>query len=179
MNNLSVPVTEKVEVKSFTSDKVNEIVSEILKQHIGGKEFFEHLDLAVQTKDVIQLLYDQIDKFSDGELLYYISTGKFGIFFNNWITAFGSDIDFVYLINGGIREGEPVSSLESFKSSLNGNSFVIVDDSCYSLTTIDNIKNHIESLGATYKGSFVVYDGSKEDRKDIHSLYKYYDTSKT
>lgn len=178
MNNLSVPITEKVEIKNFTNDKINEIVNEMLKQHVDGKEFFEHLNLAVQTKDIIQLLYDEIDKFTNGELVYYISSGKFGIFFNNWIRSFGSDIDYVYLINGSIKEGELINPLEPFKSSLNGNSFVIVDDSCYSLRTINAIKNHVESLGGTYKGSFVVYNGSKEDRKDIHSLYKYYDTSK-
>lgn len=153
---------------------INEIVNQMLQQHTGGKVFFEKVDEAIRNEDVVQLLYNKIIK-SKNDYSIIITTGKFGIFFSNWINCFGNIFEIVYVVNGGIREGKPVDSLECFKDDIKGQKFIIVDDSFYSGRTVDAIKEHVTSLGATYKGTFVVYDGSKEKRDDVKSLYRYYE----
>lgn len=176
MKNLTISDQRRTSDESPRS-KVNEVVREILQLHTGGKEFFENLDIAIRNTDIVQVLYDEIEKFIDHRLhLYIVVSGKFGTFFKNWITCFGSDIDYIYTVNGGLREGEPIDSLEPFKKDIEGQDIIIIDDSLYSGRTIDTIIDHIKSLGGNYKATFVIYDGSKEKRPDVHSLYRYYES---
>ena len=156
--------------------KINEIVKTMLQLHVGGKEFFENLDFAVRDPDIIQSLYNEIENFIQHRMHIYVVTGKFGMFFKNWIECYGADNDYVYGVNGGLRNGEPIESLEPFKKDFEGADVIIIDDSFYSGRTVDTIIDHIMSLGANYKGTFVIYDGSKEKRSDIHSLYRYYES---
>lgn len=164
------------EMKAPVNTKINEIVKEMLAKHEGGKQFFENLDLAVKDPDVIEALYDLIDHKMKGTMVTFVTTGKFGRFFANWIQTFGFDFDIVFVVNGGIREDEPLESLEFFKEGLDGETFVVVDDSYYSGRTSEIIRKHVESLGGEYGGTFVVYDGSKEKNKNVHSLYRYYES---
>jgi hypothetical protein len=158
------------------NNRVNEIVKEMLQKHVGGKEFFENLDLSVRNYDVVQSLYDLIEKVNGTNLVYFIVTGRFGIFFSNWIRYYGTESDILYIVNGGLREGEEIISLELFKNDLNRQGFIIIDDSYYSGKTNNIIKQHVESLGGRYEGTFVVYDGSPEKSENVHSLYRYYES---
>lgn len=179
MKNLTISNRENSLVKPSRS-KVNNVVKEILQLHTGGKEFFENLDIAIRDTDIVQVLYDEIEKFIDHRMhLYIVVSGKFGTFFRNWITCFGSDIDYVYSVNGGLRDGEPIDSLEPFKKDIEGKDIIIIDDSLYSGRTVDTIIEHITSIGGNYKATFVIYDGSKEKRPDIHSLYRYYESKQS
>ena len=174
-NRLSAPK----EVKKVIDNKINNIVKEMLQKHIGGKEFFDNLDLAVRDKDIVQSLFDEIEKFTGFYQHLYIVSGEFGRFFANWVECFGADIDIVYQVNGGLREGNPIQSLEPFKEDINGQDFIIVDDSFYSGKTVETIREHVISLGGSYAGTFVIYDGSHEKRKDIHSLYRYHESEQS
>jgi len=176
MKNLTISDQTKDSGNKITRPKINEVVRQMLQLHTGGKEFFENLDIAVRDPDIIQSLYDKIDKFIDYKLHIYVVTGKFGVFFKNWIECYGADNDYVYGVNGGLRNGEPIDSLEPFKEDFNGQDVIIIDDSFYSGRTVDTIIEHVKSLGANYKATFVIYDGSKEKRPDIHSLYRYYES---
>lgn len=176
MKNFSMPNQEKrPEVKNF-HPKVNEIVKNMLQLHEGGKEFFENLDFAVRDPDIVESLYNLIDKNHDPYQVIYITTGKFGIFFRNWIECYGFDLDIVFTVNGGLREGNPIDSLEPFKEDIEGLEYVIVDDSYYSGRTVEAIKAHVDSLGGIHKGTYVIYDGSKEEKPNVYSLYRYYES---
>lgn len=166
---------KRPETKAF-HPKVNEVVKQMLQLHEGGKEFFENLDFAVRDPDIVQSLYDKIEEFTGVIQHIYVVSGKFGVFFKNWIECYGCDIDIVYAVNGGLRDGDPIDSLEPFKEDLNGLEFIFIDDSFYSGRTADTVIEHVKSFGGRYKGTFVIYDGSKEQRPDVYSLYRYHES---
>lgn len=175
MKNFSMNNTEEINETRIINPKLNEIVLKILKLHEGGRNFFDNLDAAVKDPDIVSSLYHMIHKTTGVRYCIQISTGGFGRFYSNWIRSNGSDLDDVYLVNGGLREGNPIDSLEPFKSDINGQDFIIIDDSFYSGKTVDKIIEHVKSLGGNYVGTFVVYDGSHNKREDINSLYRYYE----
>jgi len=147
--------------------KLNEIVREMLEKHEGGKEFFNNLDPALQDKEIVGELWKKIP----GALI--ITTGSFGRFFSNWLT-YHNIVSPVFVMDGGIRDGKPLTDLSPFKMEIFRRPFVIVDDSYYSGRTSRAIRKQLEELGATYNGTYVIYDGSFHNHDDVTSLYRYH-----
>lgn len=158
-------------------NKLNEVVHRMLQKHTGGKEFFDNLDKSLQDELIVVHLFNLIQKHMEKDFVNLIVTGKFGRFFTNWLEFQGLLPFFcLYSVNGGLRNGNPIESLEYFKEDIQGKHFIVVDDSFYSGRTVDTIVDHVKSLGGNYKGAYVIYDGSKDKRSDVHSLYRYYES---
>ena len=144
--------------------QMNDIVNEMIKLHKGGEKFFDNLDEQIKRKE---LLYE-LEGMTEGRSL--IVSGRFGIYWQN----FFNDPDTI-LVNGSLRKGEEIISLEPFKNYIEHKGFVFVDDSFYNGRTRDVIKAEIEKWGGELIKTVVAYDGSKKKDSSVESLYRYYD----
>lgn len=159
---------------------INEIVKDMLEQHIGGEVFFDNLDKNMRDIDIANMFYDKI-AFSSFEFDRIVLSGKFGIFFYNYIAQYNQEFLVKYsplLIRGGLRHDTMNGELEYLSHSIYGKKFLFIDDSFYSGHTRDAINEEIKRCCGEIVGTYVIYDGSKEKDKTVKSLYRYYDNYK-
>ncbi len=161
MNNLSTPFDKIVEPVITSDYRINETVKKIMSLTDHGKKFNAEIDINNKYKDIASALYDLMEKVFGIYVVNIIVTGKFGRFIRNWIEHFGFDYDVVY----ELEEGE---SLEIFKEDLRGTDFIIMNDIVPENQKF--IREHVESLGGIYKGTFVIYN-QRENSPEIYSLY--------
>jgi hypothetical protein len=152
-------------------NELNKIVEECLSQHKGGEKFFDHLDKEIQKEPIINELINMIDNEN------IIVSGKFGIFFNNYIKSFCSNYN-VIVVKGGLRVGKEIDNLSYLKEQICDKEFLFIDDSFYSGITRNVIKTELERLGGKLTKTLVVYDGNKKKDHTVKSLYRYYDNFK-
>lgn len=146
-----------------------ERVNRLLEQYIGGQIFFTELDKAVKFDvDILCQLTDRAKQYYDCSIKT-IASGEIGLAMHNM----GVPIDF--LVPGGLRHDPSKINLAPFKSAIEGQHFVFIDDSYFSGRTVLVVKEEIERLGGVFVGSMVAYDGAKEKDPDVESLYRYYD----
>ena len=145
-----------------------ETVNKLLEQYIGGQIFFTELDKAVKFDEKILCeLVDAVkDEYPD---TLTIASGEIGLAMHNY----GVNIDF--LVPGGLRFEPSKINLAPFKSMICGRQFIFIDDSYFSGKTVAVVREEVERLGGELLGTYVAYDGSKEKKDDVWSLYRYYD----
>lgn len=157
--------------------KLNEKIIEILKQHPEGEPFFDALDAMIRGDlDVLGTFMNFVEsKLRDTQNCTLILTGQFG---NAIISLFGSELfkkfADVILVNGGIRTGEkPVI----FRQNLKATQCIMLDDSYYSGKTRNDIETalRIINVNARISHTFVIYDGSKNRKTNVFSMFRYYD----
>lgn len=147
---------------------LNKLVDDMIAEHKGGEAFFDNLDKNLQDKEYLMLLYTQAKSFNNNFVA--ITSGKFGLYFNKRMYSFVDCLN----VNGGLRKGEKVISLEPFKADIEGKDFIFFDDSYYLGRTRNAVKAEIEKWGGNLIATFVCYDGSYEKDDSVHSLYRYY-----
>ena len=177
---------------------LDEKISEILKDHPGGEDFFNHLDEELRTsphwlvkayqflQNYMQNHYEMRDwggKHSSycttaryfGDMYMPVGlvlTGSFGMAAMNCLHQLNEYFEDIIIVNGGIRKGAKVNIKATGTLA---EEFILFDDSIYSGTTRDKIEEALQELNpdARIVHSIVIYDGSK-DHKNISSLYQYY-----
>lgn len=165
------------------TDYLNNKIFEILKQHEGGREFFDNLDHMIRMDyQVIDLFLDFIkksspnypDNYTYGTKCVVYLTGEFGkILFNNKQrhSAFAGH-EFRW-VEGGLRNGDKTIELpEPYEPEYS----IFVDDSIYSYNTAKTIE---KAIGKEFDDIYVVYDGSKQIRRNTKSLFRYYEKRTT
>lgn len=143
---------------------MNKIVIDLIEEHEGGEEFFNHLDKRLQNSSIIKSLI----AFHTGDEKI-VASGKFGLYLNAVYPQFG-----IVLVNGGLRKGN-IISLEPMRKVIQDNDFIFIDDSFFLGRTRNAIKEEIEKWGGSLIRTIVGYDGSKEKDNSVTSLYRYYD----
>lgn len=162
MNNLSTSFNKAENTVTIYDPRINETIKNIMNSTLQGETFNAENDISKKYQDIALALYSLIEEILGIYMANVIVTGKFGRFFHNWIQCFGFDYDTDYLIEDG-------ESLEIFKETIEGRDYVIVHD-----TVPENhkfIKDHLNSLGGIYKGTYVIYNQHKGDPQEIYSLY--------
>lgn len=147
---------------------INALVEEMIKQHKGGEEFFDHLDESLKQKDYILALYTKAKNELRRGFICVVS-GKFGLYFSQLMTD-----SICITVNGGLRKGEKIISLEPFKNDIKDKDFVFFDDSFYKGRTRNAVKNEIEKWGGKLIATYVCYDGSHIKDETVHSFYRYH-----
>lgn len=143
-----------------------EIVNQCLRDYVGGTKFFDELDKAVKYNEEIidELMYFTYDEYDAPE---YIASGEFGLCLNNY--GYGIEV----LVPGGLRKTKTIPDLSQFVIA--DHEYLFLDDSHFSGTTMQVVKEEVERCGGIWLGSCVIYDGSHEKDDNIKSLYRYYD----
>lgn len=152
--------------------KLDKIVSELLKKYERGPQFFEALDSKIKdisNEDMILYLVSGCkDKWvcSSGEfgqrLKSLLKDGKFKckgfVTFSGKMTSRGKDVEW----------WEP----ENF--DFNNKEFVYVDDSYFSGKTANKIDDFLSERNSKISEIYVVYDGSMHRKDNVHSFFRYY-----
>ena len=152
----------------MTDTTLFETVNKLLEKYIGGQIFFTELDKAVKfNEEILRKLLDVVKKRFPDTLT--IASGEIGLAMHNY----GVSIDL--LVPGGLRFEPQKINLAPFASMIRGRDFIFIDDSYFSGKTVAVIQEEIEKLGGKLVGSYVAYEGSKEKKECVWSLYRYYD----
>lgn len=157
-------------------NRLNEKIVEILKQHPEGEPFFNALDAMIRGDlDVLNTFMGFVKERLESKDCTLILTGQFG---NVMMSLFGPQLyngfNDIILVNGGIRTGnKPVI----FKNSLKATKCILLDDSFYSGKTRDDIESALKLIDsrAYIAKTFVIYDGSKNKKSNVFSMFRYYD----
>lgn len=152
-------------------DNINMLVEDMIKKHKGGEKFFDNLDENLRNKNYFETLFKKFAIETNSRHFIPITSGKFGLYFSQFLKE--KDI-FSLNVNGGLRKGEKIISLEPFKNHIKDANFVFFDDSFYKGRTRDAIKNELEKFGGKLVETYVCYDGSKIKENSVFSLYRYY-----
>jgi len=157
---------------------IEKIVYECIAAHTGGEKFFDALDAMVRNETALfpvlvnlakGVAYKE-NKHNRFNPLFIVS-GKFGDVFGEWAYLLGLDC---LVLEGALRQNEIVVQSE-YGFLIGGRICVFIDDSLFKGRTYDKVRNMVESFGGTAAGCVVAYDGGKEVRQDVVSLFRYYD----
>ena len=149
-------------------------VNSLLDKYIGGEIFFDELDDAIRTDDnIIKGLLHlsaaicSMPVFGNENNTRIVMSGKTGYAIKEW----GWDADI--LLPGSLRKMTD-APLDFAKQVEAGKIYFFVDDSYSSGRTESVVKEIIERGGGIFGGSIVAYDGCHEVKKNVWSLYRYY-----
>lgn len=149
--------------------KLDALVKEMLEQHVGGEKFFDNLDDAIRRNEII--VDTLITSIPNIEEQYIIVSGKFGLFFRDYLRLLKIKTKGLIWVKGGLRHGHKP---ELGCYNLNKKEFIFIDDSFYSGKTRNTIQEHLIANGAKITNTYVVYDGSHVKEDNVYSLYRYY-----
>lgn len=160
----------------YLKQKMVPLVGKCLETHEGGESYFTELDRKIKENDdllVEYLIYatgkENIDDVAiSGEIgLKMLKLQK-----QNRIP---SHIKLkLIVVNGGLRRNPRITKVITTPAVTHGNRVIFFDDSYYSGKTADTVKQFIKSRGGTVIRTYVFYDGCKELKSDVLSLYRYY-----
>jgi len=152
--------------------ELDTLVAALEKQHIGGRPFFDALDASIKTildRDIIFALL----KGNENE--WVVSSGEFGdIVYKLWedgkIKCKG-----ILVFNGKMLTNKiGVRSYYPKDFDISKKTFVYVDDSHFSGSTVKKIGDYLSEHKSSISAVNVIYDGSKEKKKNVNSFFRYY-----
>lgn len=153
-------------------EKLDEIIKDLLQQYGGGIPFFDALDDQIKsgTNDSIIM-----DLFKGLENEFVCSSGGFGdkvflLYKSGKLKCKG-----LLIFAGKIMTyNTGVTSFYPKDFDLHNKEFFYVDDSYFSGKTVNTIDDYLADFNSRIKQVRVVYDGSKEKKSYIQSIYRYY-----
>lgn len=153
--------------------KIDYIVNNLLKEHGGGRSFFDALDEKI--KDIssnIDIIKDLMRGKSNSDI---ITSGEFGdILYKLWKEK-KIKCRSVLVVNGKLlTDNKPVHEWYPKEFDIRNKDFIFIDDSFFSGTTFRKIENFLKEYDSTIKYTQVVYDGSKIRNKKVKSFFRYY-----
>jgi hypothetical protein len=144
----------------------------MIREHVGGEAFFDNIDKAVQRTEYVAELYRRAVADFGTVSFGSISSGKFGLYFTQTMQR---KFPVCLTVNGGLRSGEKIITLEPFRERIQSRDFIFFDDSFYKGRTRDAVQSEIEKWGGRVIATYVCYDGSYKKDPTVRSLYRYYD----
>lgn len=146
-----------------------EKVQKCLETHVGGEAYFNELDAAIKSDE--NLLRSFINRIIEETNCHnFVISGEIGTIYSK---LYSHDDIHLLLLPGGLRHDKEIPCNIGIIYEEMG--FVFVDDSYYSGKTLNAVKKYIESTGAKIIANYVFYDGSRENKDNVKSIYRYYD----
>jgi hypothetical protein len=146
-----------------------EKVQKCLETHVGGEAYFNELDAAIKSdKEFLKSFINCI--IEETNCHNFVMSGEIG---SVYFKLCSHDDIRLLLLPGGLRHGKELP--HDVERIYKGMEFVFVDDSYYSGKTLNAVKKYIESTGAKIIANYVFYDGSRENKDNMKSIYRYYD----
>lgn len=153
---------------------VKEYAADCSKVYEGGEEYFNEIDKKIKGNKDLLLSYIQIAVDQTGCKNIILSGGMFEAVCNAIKDGRKTEWN-LYKISGNLRSYKcSFKCPPDFAFLYRDKDFVFVDDSFYSGKTYEQVKSFIESADGRLIAEYVFYDGSKDKRENIHSLYRYY-----
>ena len=152
---------------------LNKIINECLEKYEGGERFFEAIDYEIRNNTkLFDSLINLVDKV---DYDYVIVSGHFGSVFKTYCKNTEKlDYNKIIKVRGSLRYVNDVENYHEYYD-IKDKKMVFLDDTYYSGKTKRKIVNSIIDNDGDYKGTYVIYDGSKVKQNDVSGLYRYYD----
>lgn len=158
--------------------QVARYVEAVSAVHQGGSVYFNRLDSLIGRDPTVMASMQELVEEKFGSHVSIVVSGGFGMEYRDWARANRMAQPNYWLPGGLRRRGEPTWSMANeARAHLIGWPFdvVFIDDSMYLGRTIDWVHSLVLMAGRRFVGSVVAYDGSRTKRRDVHSLYRYWD----
>lgn len=167
-----VKVMDLIEMKT----KVLEIVHHNLNKYIGGEVYFDNLDEQIKNDEQLICSYINHIVYQEG-INNVIVSGEIG----NKIKRYQDENKLskninLFLFPGGLRKNTQIDNLKMKK--FENKKCILFDDSYYSGKTVQKISNVVQKHNGCITSVYVVYDGSRINTHNVHSLCRYYDMRK-
>lgn len=151
------------------TDKLNNIVNNLIKEFTGGEVYFDNLDEVLRKKenlDIIQKLFSPLKNSN------VIVSGKFGYYILGLFNKKTISVNSLIVVNGGLRGGliKDIILIDFKRDS----EYTFVDDSFYKGRTMRKVKEFLEIFDCKLKNTMVVYDGSIDKQDNVSSMYRYH-----
>ena len=149
-----------------------EKVEKCLKSHTGGEAYFTELDAEIKSDE--EFLKSFINRIViETKCHNFVMSGEIGVVYSK---LYSHDDIHLFLLPGGLRHDKEIPyNIGRIYEEME---FVFVDDSYYSGKTLNAVKKYMESIGAKIIANYVFYDGSRENKDNVRSIYRYYDYHK-
>lgn len=166
----------------MNSDTINELVGKLIREHTGGKNFFDALDESIRsTTDYFNIIWQKIVEYSKQHperKFQIVATGQFGVAFKQHIVDYYFvQASRITVFPGGLQYvSENYDDLFNIIDTMpiDSNNCIFVDDSFFSGNTMISISVALRSKYKNICKCFVVYDGSKKKHPQVESLFRYY-----
>jgi hypothetical protein len=157
------------------ADYMYKIVQSVSKKYSGGENYFTELDRMIKNdKKFLLSFYEWVCSCTSNPI---IISGEIGNILVGYLSHENICKNPIVLVNGGLRSGADITSISCFPSNFEistNTNFTMIDDSYYSGKTVNKVKNFLEAHGNELEDVYVFYDGSREQKEYIKSLYRYY-----
>ena len=152
--------------------RVSEYVEACSQQYIGGQSYFDGLDGRIKNDQ--ELVWSYIDYMTLKEEVFdVIASGEIGVLLQRYQRD-GLIPRYIHMVvvNGGLRHDGQIENLPV--QQIQGKSFIFMDDSYYSGSTAETVRQAVEAAGGKIIRNYVFYDGSPNTNENVRSLYRYY-----
>jgi len=165
-------------------EQLNKEIEVILKKHVGGKPFFDALDMMIRSNsDILRIAMNHLITNTGVDDNVLVMTGAFGyIVQREYATLLNKRFCHVVTLPGGVSKAKPeilafeMRSLKELATTWPDLVYYFFDDSFYSGVTKSTIERMlVETTKRTFHKSIVVYDGSYLYDESIISLFRYHD----
>jgi hypothetical protein len=163
----------KNRIQEKATEEILRLTNEIVKSHPSGEKFFDSLDEQLSDTRNRWLITAGLSLIPKNHTL--ILSGGFGKTVAELIDSGWLGNRKYVLFRGGIRKGSTPIILRHTKDFNKNSTFF--DDSIYGGATFYAIKNFIEKNTSipSPKKCISIYDGCPQRRKEVKSLFRYYD----
>jgi hypothetical protein len=161
------------ELQKRATEEILRITTEVSKIAPSGEKFFDELDERLSSTNNRWLITAALSKVPKTHTL--ILSGGFGKTVAELIDSGWLGKRNYVLFKGGVRKGGTPIIISRTKDI--GTKSTFLDDSIYGGATYYIIKEFIQKNTTipTPKKCIAIYDGCPKTRKDVDSLFRYYD----
>lgn len=143
----------------------------------GGTGYFERLDAYISRDGGIHRALVDLAAYHFPRASI-ITSGGFGMEHSRWSRANRAGV-LPLVLPGGLRHKPRPEYNMAFRDwgyrMAGVRSWVFLDDSLYAGRTMDWVRDLVLMTGGAFEGAVVAYDGSHQKRRNVHSLYRYFD----
>jgi hypothetical protein len=149
-------------------ERLRLLAADLEAKYVGGRPFFDALDESLRSPYYFTALLERyFDVFPDHPRIAL--SGDFGRRFARWLRGWSKSFGPPLVFPGDLRH----NALPPLPLSLEGETFVFIDDSYYLGRTRAKVQKAIEDAGGRFYGSLVLYDGSRQPPA-IESFFRYH-----
>jgi len=163
-------------------NKIIDVVNDLKKKKSeGGVGFFDKIDEFIRNPKNADLILNLIGVIyqEQGKNFNLILSGNFGDWVYNLIKNGKTKINGTVIhITGSLRssiKNRTFQVIQGKEDDMYNKDFVLLDDSYYSGSTQEEIEKNLKKYGSRIIKTYVIYDGSFQQKPKVYSIYRYYD----
>lgn len=154
-------------------NRLSKLVDDLEIEYGGGVPFFDALDEQLKSMMNEDMILDLVKGLSGK---WVASSGGFGDTLYKLYEEGKFECEGLVIFNGKMLTNKTgVNSWYPTDFDLDDKDFIYIDDSYFSGSTVNKIDDYLKGEhNSKILETYVIYDGSKSKRNNVHSFFRYY-----